>query len=68
MTATKEISGDAGMAAVLSEVDGVFTLKEEQRATLKAFLGGKDIFALLHTSFDRSSVKHHGTYRLSMEL
>lgn len=34
---------------VLSELDGVCKLKEEQRAALKASLGGKDVFALLLT-------------------
>lgn len=30
MTATKEISVDAALAAVLAELDAVFTLEEEQ--------------------------------------
>lgn len=31
--------------AVLSDLDGVFTSKEEQRTVLRAFLSGKDVFA-----------------------
>lgn len=37
--------------AALSELDGMFTLREEQRRTKKAFLGEKDIFALLPAGF-----------------
>lgn len=37
---------DAAVTAVLSEVDGIFTLEEKQRTRLKASLGGKDVFAL----------------------
>lgn len=32
---------------MLSELDGVFALKEEQRVTLKAFLGKPRVFATL---------------------
>lgn len=41
MAAAKEIRVDASVAAELLEVDGVFTLKEEQRMELKAFLIGQ---------------------------
>lgn len=37
MAAAKETSNTA-MAAVLSELEGIFTLKEQQRASLKTFL------------------------------
>lgn len=40
---------DAVVAAVLSKLDTIFKLKEEQRMTLKAFLGIKDVFTLLLT-------------------
>lgn len=33
-----EISVDAGVEAVLSDMDGVFALKEEQRILSKAFV------------------------------
>lgn len=38
MAAAKEISLEAAIVAVLSEVDGIFSLKEEQQSALKAFL------------------------------
>lgn len=44
-----EISTDAAAAAVLSDVAGIFTLKE-QRTTLKAFdMRKKEVFASLPT-------------------
>lgn len=55
--AAEEISMDAAAAGVLSEPDGIFTLKEVQRKALKAFLGEKkDLFPLPPTGFGRSSV------------
>lgn len=45
--AVREISVDAAVAAFLSGLDGIFTLWEEERTALKAFLGGKDFFSLL---------------------
>lgn len=45
---------DAALAAHLSEPDGIFTLREEQRKELKAFLGGKDILASLPSGFGDS--------------
>lgn len=38
MAATKQISMGAAVVAVLSEVENIFTLKEEQRKALKAFV------------------------------
>lgn len=35
---------DAVVTEVLSEPDGIFALKDEQRTALKAFLRGEDIF------------------------
>lgn len=35
-----EIHMDTAIAAVLSDLAGIFALKEEQRAALKAFLSG----------------------------
>lgn len=42
------------IAAVLSEVDSVFTLKECQKTTLRAFLSGH-VFTLLLTGFGKHS-------------
>lgn len=41
MAAAKEIKLDAAEVAVLLKVDGVFTLKEEQRMELLAFIIGQ---------------------------
>lgn len=51
LATANEISIDAAVAVVLSQVDGTFTLNEEQRRVLKGFLGGENIFALLPTVF-----------------
>lgn len=49
VAAAKVTSMDAVVAAVLSKLDGIFILKEEQRMTPKAFLSIKDVFTLLLT-------------------
>lgn len=60
MAAAKDVLMDAAIGADLSEVDGIFTLKEEQKSAPKAFLGGQRSFALFMTGF-KSYVKHCGT-------
>lgn len=55
LAAATDISMDAAVEAFLSELDGVFTLKEEQRPTLKAFLGGKGACASLLTVWQKFS-------------
>lgn len=60
MAAAKDVMMDAAIGTDLSEVDGIFTLKEEQKSALKAFLGGQWSFALLMTGF-KSYVKHCST-------
>lgn len=50
MAAAKEISIDAAVAAVLSELDEISALKEGQRMALRAF-SVKDVSALLLTGF-----------------
>lgn len=49
---------DAAVAAVLSELDAIFRLKEDQRAARKACLDGKDVFSLAseRDEIDRKSV------------
>ncbi len=47
MAAAKEVSMDVALAAVLSELNNISSLREEQRKALKAFLGGKNVFAFL---------------------
>lgn len=46
MAATKDFGVEPPEVAALSELDAIFALKEEQRAALKASLGGKGVFAL----------------------
>lgn len=61
-----DISGDAAAVAVLSELDGVFALEEEE--ALKAFLCGKDtLFASLPTGYGKSLVKHAGLLQFAPE-
>lgn len=43
----------------LSELDGIFALKEEKRRTLDGFSGGKDVYTLLPTDFGKSLVASH---------
>lgn len=38
------ISMNAAAAAVLSELDAIFTLDDNKETALKAFLGGKGVF------------------------
>ena len=44
MTAPEEVSIDSVIASVISELERISSLKEEQRTTLKAFNGGKRCF------------------------
>lgn len=53
IAAANEISMGAAVVADLLELDGVSTLKEEQRATPKAFLSGKDALASLLIGFGK---------------
>lgn len=46
LTAVEEISADAAVAALWSELGGIITLKEDQRRALKALTRRKDVFAL----------------------
>lgn len=57
MAAAKEISVNAAVRAQSSRLDGVFTLKEKQRA-LKAFLSCQHVSALILTGFGKSYVFH----------
>ncbi len=43
-------------ASVLSELESLSSLKEKQRTALKAFFGGKNVFALLLTHFGKGLV------------
>lgn len=60
IAASKETHVDAAAAAVLSELDGVFSLNERQRMAQKDFLSGYDVFALLPSGFG-SGLGHHST-------
>ena len=51
MSAPDEVSVDTKTASVISELESISSLKEEQRMTLKAFNNSKDVFALLPAGF-----------------
>lgn len=53
------------VVAVSSDVDGIFTLKASQRMTLKTFLGGEDVVALVPNGFGRGLGKHHNVAQLA---
>lgn len=57
MAAVKETSINYSIAAVLSELDVIFTLKEEYKLALKAFLSRKHVFALHLTCFGKTFFK-----------
>lgn len=48
-----------------SDPSTFFTLKEEQKVPLKAFLGRRHALALLLTGFGKSFVKHRCAWRLA---
>ena len=48
---------DSAISTVLSNQSNINSLKDEQRTVLKAFIGGKDVFALLPTGFGKSTEK-----------
>lgn len=60
MAAATKISVDATTVAVLSKLDGIFTLEVEQPPALKAFLNGQHVFTLLPFGFVYTVVKHRG--------
>lgn len=49
----KEVSVNAAVAAVSSELDNISSLKEEQKTKRKAFPDGNDVFTL-PTGFSKS--------------
>ncbi len=54
MAVSEQVSIDAATASVLSELESISSLKEEQRTTLKAFLNGKIVFVPLPTDLSES--------------
>lgn len=52
----QKISVDAAVETVLSELVGILSIKEEQRAILKVLLGRQHVFVLLPTPFGKSLV------------
>lgn len=66
LAAVQENRVDAAVFAVVPELDGLFTVKEEQRTVLKAFLRGNNVFTLLPTGFGQSSVKYCSALRPAM--
>ncbi len=54
--ATDVVNVDSAIAAVLSELESISSLKEEQRTTLEVFPDGRDVFALFLTDFGKSLI------------
>lgn len=65
IAAAKEFSADAAAAADLLDLSTFSTLKEEQKVSLKAFLGRRHALALLMTGFGKSFVKHRCAWWLA---
>lgn len=61
----KEASVDAAVVALLSGLEGIVALKEEQMTALKAFLIEKDVLATLLTDFGKNYVKHGSLSQLA---
>lgn len=57
---------DAAVAAFLSELDGIFTIKEETKTAKEAFLNGKCVFTLLLPGFSEILVNHSSTLWLTI--
>ena len=51
-----ETSISVAIEQVLSELQSISSLKEEQNTALEAFLRGKDVFALLPTGLGKSLI------------
>ena len=49
-------SQDAAIASVVSDLENISSLKEEQTTALKAFLNKKDVFAVLPTGYGKSLI------------
>lgn len=56
LAAAEETGVDAAVGAVLSELNGSFTSKEEQNMALKAFLSGQHVSTSLLTGFGKRFV------------
>ncbi len=56
MAAADMTSINAAISSAVSQLENISSLKGEQRTTLKAFLDGKDVFALLPTDFGKSLI------------
>lgn len=63
LASAEQNSVDVAVAAVLSELVGVFTFKREQRVKLKALLGEKNVFTVVLTGFSRNLIQHCSTSR-----
>ena len=47
---------DSAIASVIEDIDRALILKKEQRTAIKAFVDGKDVFAVLPTGFGKSLI------------
>lgn len=57
MTAAGEVRClDSAITSAIKEIDSALILKDEQRTAIKAFVDGKDVFAVLPTGFGKSLI------------
>lgn len=56
LAAAEEISVGAALAAVISELNGIFTSEKKRRAELKAFLTGKRCCRMLYSGMTLARV------------
>ncbi len=63
----EQVSVAAALALILSELENIPSLKEEQRMKLKAFLDGKNDFTLL-TVLGKSLIYHEAPLVMFVDL
>ena len=62
MTAAGEVRClDSAITSVIKDIDSALILKDEQRTAIKAFVDGKDVFAVLPTGFGKSLIYQAGS-------
>lgn len=62
MAADEEVSVDAASVAVLSELDGILTMKNNIKKAIEGFfLGAQHSFLFFPSGFSKSSIRHSGT-------
>lgn len=57
MAAAKQITVEAAIEAVLSELDGILALRDKQGMALRVLLGEQDVFTLVLIGFGKGAVQ-----------